>query len=53
MYGVNSFYGKQTLGCSSVFFDARIKPHHAPPLVLDEAVEGRVDELLKNFGKRY
>ena len=30
---------------TAIVFDARIKPHHAPPLIKDEAVEKRVDEL--------
>ena len=49
IYGVNSFTTNKHWGCSSVIFDARIKPHHAPPLVLDEAVERRVDEILNNM----
>jgi 4-hydroxy-3-polyprenylbenzoate decarboxylase len=48
IYGVNSFTENKHWGCTSVIFDARIKPHHAPPLVLDEGVERRVDEILKN-----
>lgn len=53
IYGINSFTENKHWGCSSVIFDARIKPHHAPPLVLDETVERRVDEVLKNVGKVY
>ena len=34
----------------SLVFDARIKPHHAPPLVEDPAVSRRVDELAKKGG---
>jgi 4-hydroxy-3-polyprenylbenzoate decarboxylase len=49
IYGINSFTENKYWGCSSVIFDARIKPHHAPPLVLDEGVESRVDEVLKNM----
>jgi 4-hydroxy-3-polyprenylbenzoate decarboxylase len=49
IYGVNSYTENKHWGCSSVIFDARIKPHHAPPLVLDEGVERRVDEVLKNM----
>jgi 4-hydroxy-3-polyprenylbenzoate decarboxylase len=49
VYGVNSFTENKHWGCTSVIFDARIKPHHAPPLVLDEGVERRVDEVLKNI----
>jgi 4-hydroxy-3-polyprenylbenzoate decarboxylase len=49
IYGVNSFTENKHWGCTSVIFDARIKPHHAPPLVLDKGVERRVDEVLKNL----
>jgi 4-hydroxy-3-polyprenylbenzoate decarboxylase len=49
IYGVNSFTENKHWGCSTVIFDARIKPHHAPPLVLDEGVERRVDEILGNL----
>jgi 4-hydroxy-3-polyprenylbenzoate decarboxylase len=48
LYGINSFTENKHWGCTTVIFDARIKPHHAPPLVLDEVVEKRVDEILKN-----
>ncbi len=48
MYGINSFTENKHWGCTSVIFDARIKPHHAPPLLLDEKVERRVDEILRN-----
>jgi 4-hydroxy-3-polyprenylbenzoate decarboxylase len=49
IYGVNSFTENKHWGCTSVIFDARIKLHHAPPLVLDKGVERRVDEVLKNL----
>ncbi len=48
IYGVNSFTENKHWGCTSVIFDARIKPHNAPPLILDKNVEKRVDEILKN-----
>jgi 4-hydroxy-3-polyprenylbenzoate decarboxylase len=46
IYGVGaSSVGKQW-GCSGpIVIDARVKPHHAPPLVEDPAVERRVDQL--------
>jgi 4-hydroxy-3-polyprenylbenzoate decarboxylase len=49
IYGINSFTENKHWGCTSVIFDARIKPHHAPPLILDEKVESRVDAILKNI----
>ena len=50
IYGVNPFTENKHWGCSSVIFDARIKPHNAPVLVLDEKVERSVDEILKRAG---
>jgi 4-hydroxy-3-polyprenylbenzoate decarboxylase len=49
MYGVNSFTENKHWGCTSVIFDARIKPHHAPPLILNNDVEARVDEILSKY----
>ena len=31
-------------------FDATIKPHHAPPVLKDAAVEKRVDTILEKYG---
>jgi 4-hydroxy-3-polyprenylbenzoate decarboxylase len=49
IYGVNSFTENKHWGCTSVIFDARIKPHHAPPLILNNEVEARVDKLLAKY----
>lgn len=44
--GVDSFTEHKHWGCHGpLVIDARIKPHHAPPLVEDPAVSRRVDEL--------
>ena len=44
--GVGSFTDKKHWGCAGpLVIDARIKPHHAPPLVDDPAIERRVDLL--------
>lgn len=46
IYGVNSFIENKHWGCrGSMIIDARIKPHHAPPLIKDPEVEKRVDAL--------
>lgn len=46
IYGVNSFTKYKHWGCSGpVIIDARKKPHHAPDLIMDPAVEKRVDAL--------
>ncbi len=48
IYGLNSFTQYKHWGCeSSLIIDARAKPHHAPALLKNEAVEKRVDEILK------
>ncbi len=50
IYGVGAFTENKHWGCTGpVIFDARIKPHHAPALVLDPAVEKKTDEILKTY----
>jgi 4-hydroxy-3-polyprenylbenzoate decarboxylase len=44
--GVGSFIDQKHWGCTGpLVIDARIKPHHAPPLVDDPDIERRVDAL--------
>jgi 4-hydroxy-3-polyprenylbenzoate decarboxylase len=44
--GIGSFIDNKHWGCTgSLVIDARMKPHHAPPLVEDPQIERRVDEL--------
>jgi 4-hydroxy-3-polyprenylbenzoate decarboxylase len=51
IYGINSFTEHKHWGCNGpLVIDARIKPHHAPVLERDPAVEKRVDELGKKGG---
>ncbi len=46
VYGTGSFVKDKHWGCrGSLIIDARIKPHHAPPLVEDQHVTRRVDRL--------
>jgi 4-hydroxy-3-polyprenylbenzoate decarboxylase len=46
LYGIGAATVAKHWGCSGpLVIDARSKPHHAPPLVNDPAVERRVDEL--------
>lgn len=46
IYGVGASTNCKQWGCSGpLVIDARVKPHHAPPLVEDPAVERLVDEL--------
>jgi 4-hydroxy-3-polyprenylbenzoate decarboxylase len=53
-YGVNVLAKHKHWGCTSLIIDARIKPHHAPPLEKDPAVEKKIDRLFVKgavFGK--
>ena len=46
VYGVDSFIQHKHWGCKgSLIIDARIKPHHAPPLIKNAEIEKRVDAL--------
>lgn len=46
IYGIASFTAFKHWGCNGpVIIDARSKPHHAPDLIKDEAVERKVDNL--------
>ena len=49
--GTESFVEHKHWGCrGSLLIDARIKPHHAPPLVEDPDVTRRVDQLAASGG---
>lgn len=48
LYGVNSSVVHKHWGCDNLIIDARSKPHHAPPLVPDPAVEKNLERF---FGK--
>ncbi|MHA7963357.1 UbiD family decarboxylase [Paenibacillus sp. CAU 1782] len=50
IYGVNAGITFKHWGCDNVIIDARTKPHHAPPLILDQAVEKRIDQLFAKNG---
>lgn len=50
IHGVNPFTRFKHFGCDSVIIDARIKPHHAPALIKDPAIEKRVDKLFEKGG---
>jgi 4-hydroxy-3-polyprenylbenzoate decarboxylase len=46
LHGIGSFTSQKHWGCEgSLVIDARIKPHHAPPLEEDPAVIQRIDAL--------
>lgn len=51
IYGVDSFVEYKHWGCNGpVVLDARIKPHHAPPLIKDAATEKKTDRLFSKGG---
>ncbi len=54
IYGIDAFTKHKHWGCrSSLVIDSRIKPHHAPPLERDNAVEKTVDKLFEKGGSLY
>ncbi|MDX1907306.1 MAG: UbiD family decarboxylase [Bacteroidia bacterium] len=51
LYGVGSFVRHKHWGCTGpLIIDARIKSHHAPPLVEDPEITRRVDALAASGG---
>ncbi len=54
MYGVDSFTENKHWGCRGpLLFDARIKPHHAPPVEKDPVIENKIDRLFNKGGSLY
>jgi 4-hydroxy-3-polyprenylbenzoate decarboxylase len=54
LYGINSCTINKHWGCSGpLVFDARIKPHHAPPVIKDAATERKIDKLFNKGGSLY
>jgi 4-hydroxy-3-polyprenylbenzoate decarboxylase len=54
IYGIDAFTVHKHWGCNGpLVIDARIKPHHAPPVVKDPAVEKRIDRLFEKGGSLY
>lgn len=50
IHGVGSFIEHKHWGCDAVIIDARLKGHHAPPLIEDEAVEARINHFFEEGG---
>ncbi len=51
IYGINSFTENKHWGCQGpLIIDARIKPHHAPVLEKDPAIEKLVDKMGEKGG---
>lgn len=54
IYGIDAFTENKHWGCHGpLVIDARIKPHHAPPVEKDPAVENRIDRLFQKGGSLY
>jgi len=54
IHGILSFYENKHWGCKGpIVIDARIKPHHAPPVELDPAVVKKTDQLFEKGGSLY
>ncbi len=54
IYGVESFYEYKHWGCKGpLVIDARIKPHHAPPVKSDPAIEKKIDRIFAKGGSLY
>ena len=54
VYGINSFTENKHWGCNGpLVIDARIKPHHAPPVEKDPATEKSIDRLFNKGGSLY
>lgn len=51
MYGIDAFYQNKHWGCNGpLVIDARIKPHHAPPLEKDPATEKNINRVFASGG---
>lgn len=49
VYGMDEFTRNKHWGCRGpMIIDARIKPHHAPPLITDKALEQRVAKMIES-----
>jgi 4-hydroxy-3-polyprenylbenzoate decarboxylase len=54
IYGVGAFTENKHWGCTGpLIIDARIKPHHAPPLIADPETEQRINRLWEPGGSLY
>jgi 4-hydroxy-3-polyprenylbenzoate decarboxylase len=54
MYGLDSTITNKHWGCKGpLVFDARIKPHHAPPVVTDPLVDKKIEKLFNKGGSLY
>ena len=51
IHGIDSFISHKHWGCNGpIVIDARIKPHHAPPVEIDVAIEKKIDRIFSKGG---
>jgi 4-hydroxy-3-polyprenylbenzoate decarboxylase len=54
IHGIDSFINHKHWGCNGpLVIDARIKPHHAPPVIKDPAIERKIERLFEKGGSLY
>lgn len=54
IYGIDAFTTNKHWGCNGpLLIDARIKPHHAPPVEKDPAVEKKINRYFEKGGSLY
>jgi 4-hydroxy-3-polyprenylbenzoate decarboxylase len=54
IHGIDSFYKNKHWGCNGpLIVDARVKPHHAPPVEIDSVTNKKVDKLFSKGGSLY
>jgi 4-hydroxy-3-polyprenylbenzoate decarboxylase len=54
IYGINAFTENKHWGCHGpLVIDARIKPHHAPPVEKVPEIEKKIDRLFEKGGSLY
>lgn len=54
IYGINSFTINKHWGCNGpLVLDVRIKPHHAPPVLMDIATEKSISRFFDKGGSLY
>jgi len=54
VYGIGSFTENKHWGCTGpMVLDARIKPHHAPPVEKDPATEKKIERLFNRGGSLF
>jgi 4-hydroxy-3-polyprenylbenzoate decarboxylase len=54
IHGIDAFTMHKHWGCNGpLIIDARIKPHHAPPVIKDPSIEKKIDRLFEKGGSLY